>query len=172
MSEPRYVREVPWRQGGQPVSVLPAAGLFGANGSGKSTVLRIMDDMRSHVVHSFRHGNPDGGIQRRPFLLDARSKASPSRLEVELVLDGVRVEYGFAVDDDRVTEEWAYRYPKGRAALVLHRHGDEVELGASDRPKGRAVMELLRPNALFLPTAAAANRPTLLPLVSGVRCGC
>ncbi|MBK5221549.1 MAG: ATP-binding protein [Acidimicrobiia bacterium] len=166
MSEPRYVREVPWRQGGQPVSVLPAAGLFGANGSGKSTVLRIMDDMRSHVVHSFRQGNPDGGIHRRPFLLDARSKESPSRFEVELVLDGVRVEYGFAVDDERVVQEWAFRYPKGRAALVFHRDGDQVELGSSDRPKGRAVMELLRPNALFLSTAAAANHPTLLPLYS------
>ena len=40
MAESRYVREVPWREGGIPLRVLPAAGVFGANASGKSTFSR------------------------------------------------------------------------------------------------------------------------------------
>ena len=31
LSEPDFVRELPWREGGKPLSVLPAAGIFGAN---------------------------------------------------------------------------------------------------------------------------------------------
>ena len=39
-----------------------------------------------------------------------------------------------------------------------------LSLAPPNRVKGRAVMELLRPNALFLSTAASANHPALLPL--------
>lgn len=163
VSEPEYVRAVGWREGGTPVSVLPVAAIFGANGSGKSNVLRAMDDMRRLVLHSFRYGDPLGGVVRRPFLLD-HGRSLPTRFEVDLVLDGVRHEYGFSVDDEQVVEEWAYRYPKGRAALLFQREGDHVEFGAVERAKSRALMELLRPNALLLSTAAAANHPALLPL--------
>ncbi len=164
LAEQRVVREIHWRAGGRPVGVLPVAGVFGANASGKSNLLRAMNDMRGHVLGSFRTGSPTGGIPRRPFLLDPNVRSAPSRFEIDLVLDGVRHEYGFVLDDERVLEEWAYRYPHGRAALLFRREGDRVEIGAGERAKGRAVCELLRPNALFLSTAASANHPTLLPL--------
>ena len=166
LAEKSAVRLVAWREGGQPIGVLPVAGVFGANASGKTNVLKAMNDMRTHVLHSFRSGSPTGGIPRRPFLLDPATKRSPSRFEVDLVLGGVRHEYGFVIDDRHVLEEWAYRYPRGRAALLFHRRADQVEFGSVERAKGRAVMELLRPNALFLSTAASANHPVLLPLYS------
>lgn len=164
MAERTYVREVPWREGGSPASVLPVAAVFGANGSGKSNLLKVMDDMRGHVLHSFRLGDPEGGIPRRPFVLDARTRDEPTSFEIDVVLDGVRYEYGFTLDSERVLEEWAYRFPKGRSALIFRRVGGEVEVGAVERQKSRAVQELLRPNALFLSTAASAKHPTLLPL--------
>ena len=58
MADKDVVRSVQWREGGQPMNVLPAAGAFGANASGKSNLLRVMDDMRSLVLHSFR-AEPD-----------------------------------------------------------------------------------------------------------------
>ena len=48
------VRHVAWRSGGPTVGVLPGAGVFGANASGKTNILRSMDDMRTHVLQSFR----------------------------------------------------------------------------------------------------------------------
>lgn len=164
LAERHAVREVPWRAGGRTVGVLSVAGMFGANASGKSNLLKAMDDMRSHVLHSFRAGSPTGGIPRRPFLLDPEAREAPSRFEIDLVLDGVRHEYGFALDDEQILEEWAYRYPHGKAALLFRRETMRVDLGAGERAKGRAVTELLRPNALFLSTAASANHPALLPL--------
>jgi hypothetical protein len=164
LAEEDVVRSVTWREGGRPIGVLPVAGVFGANASGKSNVVKAMDDMRAHVLHSFRTGSPTGGIARRPFLLDQAAKREASRFEVDLVLEGVRHEYGFALNDDHVLEEWAYRYPHGKAVRLFHRWGNEVELGSAERVKGRAVLELLRPNALFLSTAASANHPVLLPI--------
>ncbi len=164
LAEEEVVRFVTWREGGRPIGVLPVAGVFGANASGKSNVVKAMDDMRAHVLHSFRTGSPTGGISRRPFVLDEAAKREASRFEVDLVLEGVRHEYGFALDDEQVLEEWAYRYPHGKAVRLFHRWGNEVELGSAERVKGRAVLELLRPNALFLSTAASANHPVLLPI--------
>lgn len=164
MSEKRYVRKARWREGGNPLLVLPAAGVFGANASGKSNLLKVMDDMRGHVLFSFRHGRPGGGMSRRPFLLDGHSKDQPSHYQIEIVLQGVLHRYGFAVDDEHVVEEWAYRYPKGRSALLFHRDVAGVRLGAAERTKGRAVLKILRPNALFLSTAASSNHPLLLPI--------
>ena len=164
MSERQYVRELPWREGGSPARILPAAGVFGANASGKTNLIKVMHDMRGYVLHSFRYGNPAGGLPRDPFLLDLESKSNPSSFEIEIVLHGVKHDYGFVVDDSRVLEEWAYHYPNGRAALLFHREGDNIHPGAVGRSRTRAVEDLLRSNALYLSTAAAANHPLLLPL--------
>lgn len=160
LAESGVVRQVPWRTGGKPIGVLPVAALYGANASGKSNVLRVMGDMRTHVLFSFRTGDPSGGFPRRRFMLGA-DPAAPSRYEADLILDGVRYEYGFVADDDRILEEWAVHYPRGRSTLLFQRSGDDVELGASIRSKARATVELLRPNALFLSTDAAVKQPAL-----------
>ena len=144
--------------------ILPAAGFFGANASGKSNLLEAMDDMRQHVLHSFRSGEPGGRIPRWPFRLDEQSISEPSTYAVDIVLAGVMHEYGFTIDDESVIEEWAYRRPKGRAAMLFHREGASVEFGAIDKARSRAVNDLLRPNALYLSTAAAAGHPQLTPL--------
>jgi uncharacterized protein len=158
---PRLVR---WRENGRPIRVLPAAGVFGANASGKSNLLRAMHDMRMLVVQSFRSHAPGRGVPRHAFRLGRENDSAPSSFEIDLVLNGIRHQYGFMVDDDRVLDEWAYRYPRGKAALLFRRVGDEVTLGERNRAKGRAVTEILRNDSLLLSAAAAANHPDLLPL--------
>jgi hypothetical protein len=164
LAEQGVARSIAWREGGKPIDVLPVAGVFGANASGKSNVLRAMSDMRAFVLHSFRHGSPTGGLPQHPFRLDPGSASRPSRFEVDIVLSGVRHQYGFSVDSERVIDEWAVRFPKGRAVRLFSREGDAVEVGTVDRARTRAVTDLLRSNALFLSTAASTNHPTLLPL--------
>ncbi len=157
-------RSVTWHEGGRPVQVLPAAGIFGANASGKSNVLRAMSDMRRHVLYSFSHGDPESGMSRSAFRLDSGKEKGPSRFEADLILDGIWHQYGFVIDDVQVLEEWAYRYPRGRAALVFRREGSDVTLGQRNRAKGRAVLGILRPNSLLVSAGAAANHPDLVPL--------
>lgn len=164
LSEKGIPRQVPWREGGRPISVLPVAGIFGANASGKSNLLMAMAEMRDFVLHSFRQGSPGGKLPTTPFLLGKDDGSAPSNYEVELVLDGVRHEYGFRLDSERIIKEWARSYPRGRAVTLLRREGDEVQLGSQQRARGRATEEILRSNALFLSTAAATNHPLFLPL--------
>ncbi|MFT7647506.1 MAG: ATPase subunit of ABC transporter with duplicated ATPase domains [Candidatus Poriferisodalaceae bacterium] len=73
--------------GERTVRVLPAAGVFGANASGKSTILRAMGDMRERVLGSFRQGTASTVIQRKPFQLDSQSAEQPTRSEPPILLN-------------------------------------------------------------------------------------
>lgn len=162
MSDPDVVRTVELNAAGHTVGVVPAAAVYGPNGSGKSNLLRAMHDMRGHVLHSFRGAaGPIGGVQRKPFLLDDEAAVQVSTFEIDLVLQGVRVEYGFTVDDGRYVTERAHHYPRGRRSLLFERDGDTITLGGQTKSKGRAIVDILRPNALFLSTAAFAGHPAL-----------
>ncbi len=148
----------------RPIPVLPAAGIFGANASGKSKLLHAMADMRHVVAGSFRRGDRTSGVFRRPFLLDERSREAPSEFRVDLVLDNVRWQYGFEVNDERVVGEYAYHSPRGRQALVFDRVGDVIQFGPAFRSDGRALERLFRHNALLLSVGGAAQDDTLVPL--------
>lgn len=162
LAEQRFVREIDWRESGRPIKVLPVAGIFGANASGKTNLLEAMDDMRMYVVESFRRDLDEQ--EHWPFRLVEDAKSRPSRYEIDLVLNGVRHQYGFVLGNAGVLEEWAFRYPHGRPATLFERKGDAVESAQAGRAETRDVQKLLRPRSLFLSTAAAAKHPLLIPL--------
>ena len=164
MVEPGIARAVQWRADGAALQVLPVAGVFGANASGKTSVLRTMADMRGLVLGSFRRGGQGTPIPRRPFRLDPASMALPSHFEVDVIVGGVRWQYGFDVTDSEVAAEYAYRFPKGRQSLVFERDGDNVQFGPSMRSVGRMLEKITRRNSLLLSVAGATDDAELGPL--------
>jgi hypothetical protein len=129
LSDTDAVRDVDTAGASSPVTVLPVAGIFGANASGKSTVLRAMADMRAIVLGSFRQGDHETRIRRFPFLLHDEG-ACPSHFEVDLILSGVRWQYGFEFDDRHVLGEYAYFYEP------FAKFPRQRELGAGQADRG------------------------------------
>ena len=172
LSEEGVAREVVVAGSSAPVNVLPVAGIFGANASGKSTILRAMADMRAMVLGSFRRGDRETRPPRHSFLLRSKGPERPSRFAIDLVLEGVRWQYGFDIDDYLVLDEYAYHYPKGRQALAFrrNRNGRERSFGPAFRSFGRALAPLVRKNALLLSVAGAVEDANPLgPLFSWFR---
>lgn len=168
LAEEGVPRVIPWREDNRSfVRVLPVAAVFGANASGKTNLLRAMDDMQRLVATSFRgRARPSRHrkIFRRPFLLDASYERSPSRFEIDLVIRGVRYEYGFEIDDSRVVSEWARRFPKGKAATIFRREYNDVNLGENKSAKAKILKDLVRDDVLLISTAAALSYPPLMAL--------
>jgi len=172
LSDAEVVRELTIAGSSSPVSVLPAAGIFGANASGKSTILRAMADMRLFVLQSFRR-DQETRLPRHSFLLHGKSAERPSSFAIDLILNGVRWQYGFEISDHEVLDEYAYHYPRGRQALVFRRTRDDQEpsFGQAYRSSGRTLARLVRKNALLLSVAGAAadgsgdKRPGIVNLV-------
>ena len=161
---PGVVQRLRWGSDDRTVPVLPAAGMFGANASGKSAILRAMVDMRTLVLGSFRRGSTSTPIARERFKLNGASGVQPTRFEVDLVLAGVRWQYGFEIDDHTVLAEYALHYPNGRQANVFDREGDRITFGKAFRSDGRLLERLVRPNALLVSAAGAVGRTSLEPL--------
>jgi len=137
--------------------VVPVAGIFGANASGKSNLLHGLAWMREAVVHSFAAWLPGTGIPRLPFRLDDESPVRPSGYAVDLLLDGVRYSYGFEVDDAEVLREWLHAFPRNRRRVIFDREGREIQFGSTVpelRSRGDVLRELTRGNVLFLSVAA------------------
>ncbi len=147
--------------------VVPVAAVFGANAAGKSSLVNALRFMHSAVKLSFATWQPGDGVRRTPFRLAARSMVEPSLFVVDVLRDWVQYVYGFTVDDEKVVDEWLYTYTKRRRRVVFERSQDHVDLGAApaeDRAKGKLIVAMTRPNALFLSTAAASGLPDVMPV--------
>lgn len=165
-------RSVPWREGDGPssfIEVLPVAAFFGANASGKTNVIRALDDMRGIVLNSFKRWAGDAGTVRRPFLLDDDSVDRPSTFEVEVVLGGVLHRYGFSMDNQEILAEWAFRFPNGRAQRVFERSGASFKFPSPSDPALRAASKIVRNNALLLSTVVGMKESVLTPLYNWFR---
>jgi predicted ATPase len=133
---------------------IPVAAIYGANASGKSNLLAAMEYMRTAVLGSFSRWSPDGGVPRDPFAFGAAAREEESGFGVDLLLDGEKYVYGFAVDDARITEEWLYHYPRGRRRALFEREADTFRFGNTLRGPKATIEEVTRPNSLFLSAAA------------------
>ncbi|MCI0689715.1 MAG: ATP-binding protein [Sporichthyaceae bacterium] len=155
-------------------SVLPVAGIFGANAAGKSNLVDALQFMQEAVRNSYAKWEPGSGVPRSPFRLDAAAAAKPSEYVVDLVLNGVRYLYGVTVDDERICEEWLYAYPKNKRRSIFDRTADSVGVGTTlpdHRGRSRLLQELTRPNATLLGTAARANQEEVMPVYEWFRAG-
>lgn len=154
-------------------SVLPVAAIFGANASGKSNVVHALDFMREAVLESHQRWKPGAGVPRKSFLFDDAGRTRSSTFAVDIAVEGVRYEYGFAVDDHRVTEEWLHSFPEGKPRRLFEREADQpIHFGPSLKGRRALVADVVRPNSLFLSAAAANNHAQLAPLYRWFRSGC
>lgn len=128
------------------------AGIFGPNASGKSTVLDAMAYAQEAVRESASTWLSRRTIPRAPFLLDEAHEDAPSKYVFDLVIDGIRHEYGFALSGKGINAEWLIDYPNGRRRLLFDRDVDRVdafEFGRSfERPS--AIAGAISANELLL----------------------
>jgi len=148
--------------------ILPAIGIYGANASGKSNILRAFKFMVTGILESHSRGAASGGFLRYPFKLSKGFIEEATRFDCDFILDGVRHSYGYAINDQRIVEEWLYVFPSGRRQVWFHRNIEEKkEFFFSDKylkGKNRVIEELTRPNSLFLSSAAQNNHEKILPI--------
>jgi hypothetical protein len=142
--------------------LLRGAAIYGPNASGKSTLFAALDFMQTAVEDSQRKWAPNAGIPRTPFALDPDAAKEPSLFVVDLLLDGIRYEYGFVADSHRVLEDWLHAYPKGRKQEWFTRDAARDQEFAFSRHlqgENRTISGFTRPNSLFLSAAAQSIIP-------------
>lgn len=158
---------------GKSVALLRAAAIYGANGSGKSNLVKALQFARNRVVRGSR---PDQTIPVVPFRLGRADQKRLSTFEFLIKHDGVLYSYGFRLNSSRVAEEWLFATPKLQEVRFFARKTDEkgqttVEFGTQFSGKGAKQKQFLefvaqgtRPNQLFLTEAADRNIKVAKPV--------
>ncbi|MFO0450246.1 MAG: AAA family ATPase [Pseudomonadota bacterium] len=105
---PTELRAAPW--------LTRSALVYGVNASGKSNLIFALVVMANLVKQSTALKDTDFAKAYTPFRLDRSSEREPTEFEINLLIDGIRYEYGFAYDGQRIRAEWltVYRTPKGQ----------------------------------------------------------
>lgn len=155
------------------VSAVPAAlrsaVIYGANAGGKSNLIKALQYMRGVVVESGKM-SPGQTFDVHPFRLDGESASRPTEFEVTFLLDGVRYQYGFALNRDRIVSEHLMVYKAFKPQRWFDRRfdsdsGKEIYEFGSGLKGPKTVWEgATRPNSLFLSMAAQLNSEQLLPV--------
>jgi len=157
-----------------PVSNLPrllrSAVVYGPNAAGKSNLVQAIAFMKKFVLSSAKESQEGEKIDATPFLFSRESRGNPSEFEILFIQDGFRYQYGFAVNSERVTGEWLFAYPEGRAQKWFERNYDpETQkdiwyFGPKFTGRRKVWQEATRSNALFLSTAIQLNNKQLKPV--------
>jgi len=159
----------PIRVKGTPHGLLRVAAIYGANASGKSSVLNALEYFSRAIANSHRRWKPEGPIPVEPFLLD-KSREKPSLFEAEFILDNVKYRYGFVLDSRIIREEWLYVFKQGERVrrqewFTRQANRDPVfRFGRNLSGDNRVIEKVTRPNSLFLSAAAQNNHKALLPI--------
>lgn len=150
--------------------LLKSAVVYGANASGKSNLIKALQYMRGVVLESAALQPGQTFDRLHPFKLDAISGSLPTEFEVTFIFDGVRYQYGFAMNTQRIVSEQLLVYKAFKPQRWFERHFDAesgkdiYEFGPSLKGAKNLWEGATRPNALFLSMAVQLNSEALRPV--------
>lgn len=150
--------------------ILKSAVVYGANASGKSNLIKALQYMRGVVMESAALQPGQTFDRLHPFKLDATSANLPTDFEVSFILEGVRYQYGFAMNAQRIVSERLLVYKAFKPQRWFERHfnaesgKDVYEFGPSLKGAKNLWEGATRPNALFLAVAVQLNSDALRPV--------
>jgi AAA15 family ATPase/GTPase len=150
--------------------LLKSAVVYGANASGKSNLVKALQYMRGVVTESAALQPGQTFDRLQAFKLDAISGNQPTEFEVTFILDGVRYQYGFAMNTHRIVSEQLLVYKAFKPQRWFERHFDAesgkdvYEFGPSLKGAKNLWEGATRANALFLSVAVQLNSEALRPV--------
>jgi len=146
-----------------------AAGIYGANASGKSNLVRALQLLRGIVAESATL-QPTQELNVQPFRLDPSTEHKPTEYEVTFLREGIRYQFGFSLTPQRIMSEWLIVYKTTQPANWYERtYNSETNVYdykfGSHLVGARALWrDATRHNALFLSTAVQLNSDQLRPI--------
>ena len=152
-------------------NILKTLGLFGANASGKSNILKAINFCCRMILDSHQH-NEGVIFNFSPFKFD-KWPEKPSSFFIDFFCDGIEYEYSFSLNRTEIITESLYYYPNKRRSKIFERDeskGSEKKLiyNFSDGiiPSPAAVAANTSKKCLYLSRASQMDRELCKKLYS------
>lgn len=148
------------------LTLLKSSVIYGANASGKSNTIKALAIMRQIIVLS-------AGWQRgrklpvTPFLLGNEDN-KPTKFEIIFIQAGIRYQYGFILNSEKILEEWLLAFGESNRAQkwferIYNRKEEKYDYSFGNNFLGSKKLwaENTRDNALYLSVATQLNSEQL-----------
>lgn len=134
------------------VEVLKAAAIYGANGAGKSNLVKAIGFLQELV----QKGAITTSVNSKKFKLDPACKEKPVQLEIEFFTNSELYSYGVVINGSIIVEEWLYTLGGVKEErLIFERKVDSVDKlrltfakEYRETQKQQLLIELLQENLL------------------------
>jgi len=139
------------------VSLLKSAIIYGANASGKSSLVEAMNKLKKIIENSL---DKTKQYVAQPFLLNSETEEKETFFEIQFIIDEIIYRYGFEIaKDTKILKEWLYQkklQPRAKEARLFEREKQNITLGNLFK-EGQLLSDKTRENALFLSVVAQFN---------------
>lgn len=130
---------------------LRSAEIYGANGSGKTSLLDGIAKMTAIILNSNNH-QPGDFIIRAPHKLS--DKENPTEFSIIFEKNNTKYSYGFSYKENGISDEFLYYWPGQKKAKVFERTETDFAFGDSFSKQGENCRGRLKINQLLLSLAA------------------
>jgi len=128
--------------------LLPVAALYGANGAGKSNLVKALEFLKELVLTGRKQ---DEAMHRQHFLLDRASSRNPTEFSIQFI-EGQKVySFGCSLNTQHVEKEWLNILEEGKEHTIYQRTtsakevkvetGDTLSMVSPDDRKGKVLTE-------------------------------
>lgn len=138
------------------------AAIYGANASGKSSVIQAFMFMTKWIRDSFKEASTITNIPLKRFTFDIESKTSPSEFEVFFKYNNEEYQYGFSLDNTKIHEEWLYMKKSdssNKYITLFERSGFDVQPNHKILKGASNLIPMLKEKTLFLSIISSAKLP-------------
>lgn len=143
--------------------LLKTKAIYGANGSGKSNLVRAMSSFNDFVLMSLR---PDANLHLffQPFVFSTETENNPSFFQIIFILNGIQYRYGFEANSKQINSEWLFGTPNQREVYYFKREGQELDINEKHLKGAKKIQNLLgegtqiyKKTSLFISVLSSLN---------------
>ena len=138
------------------LSLLKSVAIYGANGSGKSNLIKALYIMLIFIRDSFKNDQL-GKFIIEPFELNQESQNEPTFFQLIFICDDIRYRYGFEVFDNEVKSEWLFGTPDKKEVYFFTREGSTIQINEKQFGEGKNLVDKTSESNLFMNIAKAFN---------------
>ena len=138
------------------ISLLKTAAIYGANGSGKSNLVKALITMFVFIDKSFQ----DDEIGKRiiePFAFDRFSFMEPTFFQLVFFSNNTKYRYGFEVKAGKVRSEWLFGTPGKKEVYYFTREGEKIQINDDKFSEGKGLETKTSLTNLFINVCKAFN---------------
>jgi len=138
------------------LSLLKSVAIYGANGSGKSNLIKSLIMMFIFIDKSFQEDELGKRIIE-PFAFDKTSFQEPTFFQLIFICDQVKYRYGFEVKENTVVNEWLFGTPGKKEVYYFLREGAKIQINDDKFEEGKGLVDKTSSSNLFLNVCKAFN---------------